>query len=153
MKKAFTMIELVFVIVILGILASVAIPKLAATRDDAKIVTIAQQVRMSVGEIQSLYVATGVIKKPHEMSQVLAQMVKQGKASETSNSLIIGSLGQITIFTQNGGNVNDHTFIIDINETIIQIKYGIPCNGIICKKLQGRIADGNFTIGGERVVF
>jgi general secretion pathway protein G len=35
MKKAFTMIELVFVIVVIGILAGVAIPKFAATRDDA----------------------------------------------------------------------------------------------------------------------
>ena len=33
------MIELVFVIVILGILAAVAVPKFAATRDDAKIAT------------------------------------------------------------------------------------------------------------------
>ncbi|OIP56881.1 MAG: hypothetical protein AUK54_01260 [Helicobacteraceae bacterium CG2_30_36_10] len=36
-KNAFTMIELVFVIVILGILAAVAIPKFAATRTDAQI--------------------------------------------------------------------------------------------------------------------
>ena len=36
-KQAFTMLELVFVIVILGILAAVAIPKLAATRTDAQI--------------------------------------------------------------------------------------------------------------------
>ena len=35
MKKAFTMIELVFVIVVIGILATIAIPKFAATRDDA----------------------------------------------------------------------------------------------------------------------
>ncbi len=35
MKKAFTMIELVFVIVVIGILSAIAIPKFAATRDDA----------------------------------------------------------------------------------------------------------------------
>lgn len=36
-KKAFTMIELVFVIVVIGILAAIAVPKMAATRDDATI--------------------------------------------------------------------------------------------------------------------
>jgi len=36
-KKAFTMIELVFVIVILGILSSIAISKMSVTRDDAMI--------------------------------------------------------------------------------------------------------------------
>ena len=35
MKNAFTMIEVIFVIVIIGILAAVAIPRLAATREDA----------------------------------------------------------------------------------------------------------------------
>ena len=34
-RTAFTMIELVFVIVVLGILAAIAIPRFAATRDDA----------------------------------------------------------------------------------------------------------------------
>ncbi len=37
MKKAFTMIELVFVIVVIGILSAIAIPKFAATRDDAAV--------------------------------------------------------------------------------------------------------------------
>ena len=36
-KYAFTMIELVFVIVVLGILAAIAVPKFAATRTDAHI--------------------------------------------------------------------------------------------------------------------
>jgi len=36
-RKAFTMIELVFVIVVLGILAAIAIPRLAVSRGDAQI--------------------------------------------------------------------------------------------------------------------
>ena len=43
-KKAFTMIELVFVIVVIGILAAIAVPKLAATRDDAIITKAATTV-------------------------------------------------------------------------------------------------------------
>lgn len=37
MRDAFTMLEMVFVIVVLGILASIALPRLAATRADAEI--------------------------------------------------------------------------------------------------------------------
>lgn len=48
-KNAFTMIELVFVIVVLGILAAVAIPKFTATRDDAKIATA----RATVASVRS----------------------------------------------------------------------------------------------------
>jgi len=37
MRRAFTMLELVFVIVVLGILAGIAIPKFMATRTDAQV--------------------------------------------------------------------------------------------------------------------
>jgi len=55
MKKAFTMIELIFVIVIIGILAGVAIPKLAATRDDAEISKIVGNAKVLLHDFQNYY--------------------------------------------------------------------------------------------------
>ena len=59
MKKAFTMIELIFVIVILGILASVAIPRLAATREDAEISAAVANLRTLVNDANAYYTVKG----------------------------------------------------------------------------------------------
>lgn len=60
MKRAgFTMIELIFVIVILGILAAVAIPKLAATRTDAEIAKMATNAATVVSDFGAGYTARG----------------------------------------------------------------------------------------------
>ena len=59
MKKGFTMIELIFVIVILGILASVAIPRLAATRTDAEIATTVANLRTLLNDVASYYAVNG----------------------------------------------------------------------------------------------
>jgi len=48
-RNAFTMIELVFVIVVIGILGGIAIPKFAATRDDA----IIAKARTTVAAVRS----------------------------------------------------------------------------------------------------
>ena len=62
MRKGFTMIELIFVIVILGVLASVAIPRLAATRDDAEVAKAATNLTTAVSDITAYYTAKGTFK-------------------------------------------------------------------------------------------
>lgn len=153
MRSAVTMIELIFVIIILGVLASVALPKLASTREDAKIATMTQQVESALAEVVATYAAVGVVKKPQEMSQVLQQLMHTGYAAETSVSPISGSVGQLTVYTQDGSGGKDHTFVFDLNQTTLVFRHSAPCGGIICKTLQKRVSEGNYSIGGSSIVF
>lgn len=59
MKRAFTMIELIFVIVLIGILASIAIPKLAKSRVDAQSSLCTLEIRQLTVEIYSGFTAYG----------------------------------------------------------------------------------------------
>lgn len=62
-RQAFTMIELVFVIVIIGILSAIAIPKLAVTRNDAvntKAKTTAASVRSALSTERQKRILRGV---------------------------------------------------------------------------------------------
>lgn len=68
MRKGFTMIELIFVIVILGILAAVAIPRLTATRDDAEIAKAGTNLTTLVSDLGSYYTSQG------KFATTLAQM-------------------------------------------------------------------------------
>ena len=56
-RKAFTMIELIFVIVVIGILSAIAVPKFAATRDDARVVASLASVKEAMNNVSAAYTA------------------------------------------------------------------------------------------------
>ena len=88
MKRGFTMIELIFVIVIIGILAVIAIPKLTATRDDAKISTELQNLSTCIQDISSAYTATGT----EDMNSSAACGNLKCFSVSTGNSLTDGNI-------------------------------------------------------------
>ena len=55
MKRAFSLIEVIFVIVILGIIVSFATPKLMDTKDSALVSTLKRDVNTAINSIQTYY--------------------------------------------------------------------------------------------------
>ncbi len=82
-KKAFTMVELVFVIAVIGILVGVAIPKLAATRNDAVIV----KARTTVASIRS---AISIERQKRILSGTFGYIFKLSKENGENKPIFDG---------------------------------------------------------------
>ncbi|MFA7083810.1 MAG: prepilin-type N-terminal cleavage/methylation domain-containing protein [Arcobacteraceae bacterium] len=62
-KKAFSLLEMVFAVVIIGIIASVAMPKLFNTKNDALVSTIKQDLVTVTSAIQGQYMLNRKVEK------------------------------------------------------------------------------------------
>lgn len=95
MKKAFTMIEIIFVIVILGILSAVAIPKLIATRDDAEIAKTAKNLSTIISDIGVYYTSKATLAQ--NLKDMTNVQVLYGMGLKENVILSSGNKGCITI--------------------------------------------------------
>ena len=62
-KKTFSLIELIFMIVVMGIIASVALPKLMNTKNSAVVSSLKQDIATVASSVQSYYMQHGKIDK------------------------------------------------------------------------------------------
>ncbi|RXJ85270.1 type II secretion system protein [Arcobacter sp. CECT 8985] len=119
MKQAFSLLELVFVLVILALIGSYAIPKFMNTRDAALITTVKRDVTTILSSIQSQYLLDGKIED-------ISDSIKINSSSWyfENNSIIYKTNNSncITIYVDRAS----HKLKLNINET----------NDNICSKLK-----------------
>ncbi|CAA6816645.1 MAG: Type II secretion envelope pseudopilin protein (PulG,guides folded protein to PulD in outer membrane) [uncultured Sulfurovum sp.] len=148
-KSAFTMIELVFVIVVIGILAAVAIPRLAATRDDAEVtkarVTVAsirnalsmeRQKRILRGDFAAITAVgsgTNVFDKfSADKDGNQGDVLEYPMTSSTSSghwSIVVNNDDALTTYTFNQNSMTNPVFVVEDGKFVC--KTGSDCSSLI----------------------
>lgn len=150
MKKAFTMIELIFVIVLLGILAAVAIPKLLATRDDARTSTLITQIKAGTKELISYYTSQGgevnfsEIPKKKSSQIVLNELIDRGwvDIKDDNHSVFYSDRENKKVC------INYYT-----DGLIIKVETNSSDNSTLCSDIKKIIKDRNYTVFGNKINF
>ena len=144
------MIELIFVIVILGILAAVAIPKLAATRTDANNAKLLTQIGAGIEEMISYYTAKG--------GEVNFSKIKENKTSQVVlNELInyewVDIKDDNTSYFYSNRELNSTCITFKTNGYDIEVETNTDNTDLLCTAIRRNIKDRNYSILNHNVEF
>jgi len=145
MKKAFTMIELIFVIIVIGILSAVALPKMFATRDDAivvKLKTDVANIRAAIATLHTKNIMSGVTTYPEALDD--ADKNKEGEELFDGNSSI-GVLLDYPIYSKNSDGhwmkTDDTNYTVNVMNNNVKFNYYQSNGHFDCKGLNSGEAD------------
>lgn len=135
-RSGFTMIELVFIIVILGILGAIAVPKMAASRLDAKIVAIKSDIGTFAQAIPAMAMSQN---NAATITFANAVSVNEGNWGKSSDDKKIWS--KIKKDGSSATAEGDACVVITIDSTAktMTITHKLKDNaGIACNRIAGR---------------
>ena len=141
MKKAFTLVELIFILVIVGILGSVAMPRLLATRDDALIAKNSEYIIGIMNEISTYIIVNGESKDNLvEMSSILETL-------QTQNKIEIDEVNK-NAKVKIGEDLDCITIDIDSTSTteLLKTVFSISTSDRICKRVQNFIKEKDYPL-------
>jgi len=105
MKKAFAMLEPIFVIVIMTILAAVIISKINATREEAKLTKAMSEIAVAIQDINTYYISEGKLAIDTKNNRVDFRAM--------TNAGVVDSSGNLSIFAKNERCISLKFFVAD----------------------------------------
>ncbi|MBL6974006.1 MAG: prepilin-type N-terminal cleavage/methylation domain-containing protein [Sulfurimonas sp.] len=140
-KYAFTMIEMIFVIVVLGILAAVAVPRMAATRTDA-------QITKGIADISSIRSAI-ITERQARLIKGDSNYINSLSSSATTLFDGNGTAGsELLMYGITAGTSNGHWSTSD--SAIPYDNYTYKVSGSECDFTYSGAATGRFTLDASQ---